>query len=231
MYEQWQTVLIKTPLFSGIPVQETVKLLECLWPRLEMYRKDEFVFLTGDAVRGMGLLLSGRLAVIKENALGQQLIITVLEPGDMLGEVAVFAGVEQFPSSVRTLAESVVVYLSQEQIVGICSEGCDSHRKMMMNMMTILANKALLLNKKVEYLSIKTIRSKICALLYEHGQKAGSLRRFVLRMNRNDMADFLNVPRPSISRELCLLRDEGVIRFDRSEFEILDEMKLKQYVA
>jgi CRP-like cAMP-binding protein len=230
MYEQWQHVLAQAPLFQNIPVKEVIELLECLWPRLEMYRKDEFAFLTGDPVEAMGLVLSGRLAVIKENALGQQLMLTVLEPGDMLGEVVVFAGVERFPSSVRTLEESVVVYLSMEQVLGMCAKGCLSHRMLMENMLKILAQKALLLNRKVEYLSIKTIRGKICALLFEHSRKAGRLA-FVLPMSRSEMANFLNIPRPSISRELGLLRDEGVLQFDRAHFQILDLGKLKQYLS
>jgi len=229
MYEQWLDVFRKAPLFAGIAPVEVVQLLECLWPRLEMYRKDEFVILSGDEVRGSGLVLSGRLAVIKENALGQQLILTILEPGDMLGEVAVFAGISEWPSSVRTLDESVVVYLSAAQITGTCQKNCGSHQQMIQNMLKILARKALLLNRKVEYLSVKSIRGKVCALLYEQSQKMGD-QRFHLTMNRNEMASFLNVPRPSISRELCALRDEGIIWFDRSEFEILQETNLKHYL-
>ena len=49
----------------------------------------------------------------------------------------------------------------------------------------------------------------------------------MLAMNRNEMADFLNVARPSLSREMCRMRDEGIIDFHRSSVRIMDMEALK----
>lgn len=230
MYEKWINVLEQAPLFMEIPGADVVRMLEQLWPRLEMYRKDEFVILTGDEVKAAGLVLSGRLAVVKENAAGQQMMVTVLEPGDMLGEVAVFSGIGNWPSSVRTLVESVVVYLTVEQLTRAAVPGWVHHPQMMGNLLHILAQKALVLNKKVDYLSLKTVRGKVCALLLEHWQKTEQAR-FTLPMNREEMALFLNIPRPSLSRELGALRDEGIVSFERSEFVIADPARLKKSIS
>lgn len=42
-------------------------------------------------------------------------------------------------------------------------------------------------------------------------------------------ADFLNVSRPSMSREICQMRDEGIIDFHLSAFRIKDMEALKRY--
>ena len=230
MYEKWKTILETTPLFADIPINETIHLLECLWPRLEVYAKGEFAILTGDDVRGCGLVLSGRLEVVKENALGQQMILTVVGPGEMFGEVAAFADTPLWPASVRVLEEATVVYLRVEQVVGICKEGCFSHRQLMANMLKILAKKAMVLNNKVESLSIKSIRGKVCALLFENYQRKGQ-SSFKMEMTRSEMAEYLNIPRPSLSRELCGLRDEGILSFDRSAFMIHDLEQLKHFLV
>jgi len=230
MYGKWKAILENADLFQGIPVDETIHLLECLWPRLEMYAKDEFAILTGDEVRGCGLVLSGQMEVIKENALGQQMILTVVGPGEMFGEVAAFSGAKFWPASVRVREEAVVVYLTAEQVLGLCEQGCFSHRQMMVNMMKILAEKAMVLNRKVEYLSIKSLRGKVCALLYEHYQRSKSLN-FQIKMNRSEMAEYLNIPRPSLSRELGGLRDEGILSFDRSAFTIHDLEQMKGFLV
>lgn len=49
----------------------------------------------------------------------------------------------------------------------------------------------------------------------------------MLSMNRNELADFLNVARPSLSREMCRMRDEGMIDFHRSSVRIRDMEALK----
>ena len=46
----------------------------------------------------------------------------------------------------------------------------------------------------------------------------------MIPLNRQDLADFLFVDRSALSNELCKMRDEGLLRFDRSRFELLVEM-------
>ena len=48
-------------------------------------------------------------------------------------------------------------------------------------------------------------------------------------LKRNELADFLNVSRPSLSREMCAMRDEGIIDFHLSTFKIKDIELLKSF--
>jgi DNA-binding transcriptional regulator LsrR (DeoR family) len=50
-----------------------------------------------------------------------------------------------------------------------------------------------------------------------------------LPLKRNELADFLNVSRPSMSREMCAMRDEGIIEFHLSTFKIKDLEALKNF--
>ena len=86
-----------------------------------------------------------------------------------------------------------------------------------------------MLNKKIEYLSIKSIRGKISMFILEQHKKTNKLI-FTIEMNRNDLADYLNVSRPSMSREMCKMRDEGVIEFHLSTIKIKDLDALKTMV-
>jgi CRP-like cAMP-binding protein len=45
---------------------------------------------------------------------------------------------------------------------------------------------------------------------------------FVLPLKRNELADFLGVSRPAVSRELGRMRDEGLIEFYKSSVRIID---------
>ncbi len=57
--------------------------------------------------------------------------------------------------------------------------------------------------------------------------KAGS-RTFSIPLNRQDMADFLFVDRSAMSNELCKMRDEGLLKFEKSKFELLIEMPITE---
>jgi CRP-like cAMP-binding protein len=94
--------------------------------------------------------------------------------------------------------------------------------------MKVISDKSLMLNKKVEYLSIKSIRGKICTYLLEQSEITKG-NNIILPLKRNELADFLNVSRPSMSREMCQMRDEGIIDFHLSTFRIKDIDALKSF--
>ncbi len=47
-------------------------------------------------------------------------------------------------------------------------------------------------------------------------------------MKRHELADYLNIPRPSLSREMGLMRDEGIIDFEGTEITIKDTRSLEE---
>jgi CRP-like cAMP-binding protein len=226
MYENWLTLLLNTPLFTDIEGAEAISLLDCLRPQVRSFDPGAFVAFAGDEIRHIGIVLNGRIEVMKENIVGQPLVVVQLGRGAIFGEVAAFSTQKIWPSSVRALRQTEILWMGASHFSGHCEKGCSSHRQLMSNMLGILAAKALILDQKVALLSMKTLRSKIAALLYEQQQqhKEGD---FTLPYDRNEMADQLHVARPSLSRELAAMRQEGIIDFHRSEFHILDEERLK----
>lgn len=92
---------------------------------------------------------------------------------------------------------------------------------MIHNMISNLAEKAMLLNKKIEYLMIKSMRGKIAAYLVGIYRNTNRLE-INLPYNRNELADYLGVSRPSMSRELGRMRDEGLIEFEGRRIVLKD---------
>ena len=148
-------------------------------------------------------------------------MMTLLAPGDVFGEIVAFSSQSNWPVTVEAQQQCKALFISRERIVGECRQMCPWHRKLIENMLMIVSERAIALSRKVEYLSIKSIRGKISTYLLEQYKKAGKAI-FMLPMNRNEMADFLNVSRPSLSREMCKMRDEGIIDFHRASILVKD---------
>lgn len=204
-------------------------MLQCLNPALRKYQKNEYLSVQGDDFYGLGVLLAGQAMVVKDNAAGQRTIMTVLGEGDIFGETAAFSGEKKWPASVIAQKDCQAFFLSPEKITGNCQRQCPSHRQLITNMLRIVSDRALALNKKVEYLSIKSMRGKIGAFLFEQYQKQGSTT-FMLPLKRSEMAEFLNVARPSLSREMCRMREEGIIDFHRASIKIKNLGALKSTI-
>lgn len=144
----------------------------------------------------------------------------------MFGEMLVFSSNKMWPVTVRVQSSCRVLFLTHSDLIARCGNNCSWHISMLTNFMKVISDKALLLNKKVEYLSIKSIRGKICSYLLEQYQSTGNTT-MILPLKRNELADFLNVSRPSLSREMCQMKDEGIIDFHLSKFSIKDMEALK----
>lgn len=227
MHENYLTILLNIPLFDNIEGGELQALFHCLQPRIAEYAKGEFIALVGDAVEGIGILLEGRIEVLKENLLGQSVVVASFGRGQIFGEVAAFSKETTWPSSVRVVENATVMTIRSEHFSGRCQQDCHYHRQLMQNMLHILAEKALVLNRKVDFLSVKTIRGKIAAMIYET-VLAKHATTVTLPYTRETMAKMLNVARPSLSRTLVQMKEEGIIDFNRSEFTVLDEARLQQ---
>lgn len=213
-------------LFDGIEIEEINSMLSCLKPQIAKYSKGECIVLTGDDFDRIGIILEGEASVMKENVAGNSIMMTLLTPGDMFGEIVAYSLKKVWPATVYAQGDCTVLFMPPDKIVGSCNNACPKHKKLIQNMLKIVSEKALLLNRKVEYLTIKSMRDRISAFLLEQQKKLGN-NTFQLPFNRNEMADFLNVSRPSLSREMCKMRNEGIIDFHRDSIRILNMKELK----
>ncbi|MDD4146083.1 MAG: Crp/Fnr family transcriptional regulator [Clostridia bacterium] len=228
MAQQWLKTLEKCPLFQEITAEELSCVLDCLQPKIKNYKgRDICITLEGEKFSGVGVVLSGEVAVTKENVEGNRVMMTKLGAGGLFGEIAAFSGKRVWPATVVTLGACHVMFVPINKIVDSCAKHCPSHRQLILNMLKIVSNRTLMLNRKLEYLAIKSMRGKISTFLLEQYKKAGQ-KKFKLSLTRQELADFLNVSRPSLSREMCRMRDEGVIEFKRELIEIRDLKALKR---
>lgn len=220
--------LARSDLFQGINEEEINKLLICLEPSIEVYKKKELISRQGESFSKIGLLLSGRANIVNERASGQRIVMETIGPGDLFGEVAAFAGQASWPATVESRGNTEIVFICKNRIVSACEFACKWHQKLTVNFVSIISDKALALSNKIEYLTIKSMRGKINFFLLNKYLKNNKSLDFDIGMNRNEMADFLNVSRPSLSRELKRMKEEKIIDFHLSYFKILDLNRLEE---
>lgn len=230
MFEKYAEKVSKTVLFHEIDREEITAMLTCLKPRVCSYKRNDYIVTGGDAYESVGIVLKGAATVSKENAAGNRVVMTLLKQGDIFGEIVAFSSQMTWPATVQAQETCEVLFLPRGKIVGECDRMCPWHRTLIQNFLRIISERAIMLNKKVEYLTIKSMRGKISTYLLEQYIKTGDLN-ITLPLNRNELSDFLNVSRPSMSREMCKMRDEGVIDFHLTTFKILDIEALKYMSA
>ncbi len=183
------------------------------------FKKGEILALEGgDICDAVGLVLKGSLELRKEFPAGHYMTLTYLEVSDVFGEVIVFSKMHKYPATIVATSNSEILYLDRQAIVSLM-EGCESVLK---NFMAILSNKILMLNRKTSILSFKTIEEKVASYILEEYKVKGSFTFNIPPLNRKELAGYLNVPRPSLSRTMAGMKEDGLIDFYQNTIQILD---------
>jgi CRP-like cAMP-binding protein len=86
-------------------------------------------------------------------------------------------------------------------------------------MLKLMALQNLKLTQKIEILSKRTTRDKLLAFF---DMQRGMAKKFTMHYNREEMAQYLCVDISAMSNELCKMRDEGIIKFHKNNFEFLN---------
>ncbi len=207
-------------LFDKIRPEELSQLMPCVKARVGHFEKGEIILLAGEKIREVGIVLSGSVQVMKEDAAGNRNIFARLSEKEIFAEVLNCAGIEKSPVTVLTDTGAGVLFLDFRRVIVSCGNACAFHSRLIQNMLRLVALKNLSMNDKITCLGHRTTREKVEAFLELQLERAGK-NPFYIPFSRAQMADYLCVDRSALSAVLCKMRDEGQIRFEKNRFEIL----------
>ena len=148
----------------------------------------------------------------------------VLYTGDTLGELNA-VGRYRLHISVTAAEPTEILFLSVDQLLRKNVLTAPTQIRFLQNLTLAMAQKAQKLTCKLEDSTRRSTRERLQDYLSGQYHRTKS-RTFSIPLNRQDLADFLFVDRSAMSNELCKMRDEGLLRFDKSRFELLVEMPI-----
>ncbi len=218
--EEFYPILMGCPLFSGIEEEHLSGLLRCLEARTVPIRKGQMLFSAGDRASVLGIVLEGALQLIREDYDGNRSMVSRITPAEVFGESYACAGMEVMPVSVVAEENCAVLLVDCRRIVTTCCNACSFHSQLVRNLLHLVAQKNLELNRKMQILSHRTTREKLLAYLRSESKRKGS-RTFTIPYDRQGLADYLEVDRSGLSVEIGKLRKTGIIECEKSCFRLL----------
>lgn len=218
--EKYSEILKKSSLFQGVDEKEIQSMLGCMSATEHFYKKGEYIYRIGEQVTQMGLLLEGSIHIQREDYWGNLSILNKITPGNIIGEAYAMPGSGPIVNNVIATAPSMVLFLDVQKLMTTCSSACVFHMRMIQNLLAVLAGKNRNLAQKLGHMSRRTTRDKLLSYLSEQSMIYGK-PEFDIPFNRQQLADFLSVDRSAMSNELCKMRDEGILKFEKNHFTLL----------
>ena len=200
----------KSALFQGISEDDLDGMLTCLGARTASYSKNQTIFWEGEPASLIGVVLTGKVQIAKDDFFGNRNIISMMEPSQLFGEAFACAGIEKLPVTATAVTDSEILLLDCRRVITTCG-----------NLLHIVAAKNIMLNQKIELTSKRTTKEKLMAYLLMQAKQNKS-RIFAIPYDRQELADYLCVERSAMSTELSKLRQEGRIDYHKNQFKILE---------
>lgn len=212
--EKYLPLLESSPLFAGYSRSELFTFLKDAAGAVRTYGAGSLLLSAGDSAQYFGLLLKGRARIIREDFYGRTEIISEVSPGKTFGEVFACAGLSSVPVSVIAVDECDILWINYSRALGASCKG-----QFVQNLLRVTAEKNLILNRKLELLSRRSLREKLLYYLSSQAKEAGSAE-FDIPLDRQGLADFLAADRSAVSSLLSRLQKEGILEFHKNHFQL-----------
>ena len=213
-------ILKRTKLFAGVAEDEIYAMLSCLDAKLNTYKKGEYVLHEGEHLNHITVLVSGELHIQRDDYWGNRAIVNRIAVGEMFGEAYIAPESGALLNDVVAVEDSAVIFFDVRRIITVCSSACRFHSMVVQNLFFSISQKNKTLVQKIGHISKRTTREKLISYLSEEAKRQNSAS-FTIPFNRQQLADFLSVDRSAMSNELCKMRDEGMLEFEKNQFKLL----------
>ena len=212
-------LLNRIKLFDGFTEQECIVLYDLLRPSVKEFLKGEILINEGERIDEVGVVYSGRLSNSRIYYEGNVHLLSILTRGDLIGLETVTSPSRKSPVTVTAIENSTIMQFAYDKIMGEENTMLHHKERLTGNIIKMLANENIKQMYKVEVLSKRGLRERIITFFTIMAKKA-DCNTFHIRMNREELAQYLCVNRSALSYELNEMKREGLIEFEKDRFKI-----------
>lgn len=211
--------LKKCELFRDFADNEINKLFDSIEAHIVKYSKGQLVAKENTEINELCILLEGNLIEYVNKPNGEREVTRSIIDGEVFGLAHGYHKPNFLGYNIVSALDCSVLYITISSILKQCDN--PFHQKLVVNLITAMSGKILELENNNSYITIKSMRLKIAKLIYDN-YLAQNKTEISLGMNRNEMAKYLNVSRPSMSREMARMHDLGMFDFWKDKIKLKD---------
>lgn len=164
------------------------------------FKENISLFHEGEISPGAFFLVKGKIKIVTYSLNGEEELLSLINEGEMFSNALIFNENNYFLGEVISIKEGYVYFLLKEDLIDILM----NNRLFLLEYLKEIGNKTIKLNQKNKLLGHKSVRSRIIYYLETNGGK--------IKKNVSLMAKEIIIPRPSVSRELSLMKDDNLIK-------------------
>lgn len=201
------------PLFSGLPEPDVQFLLKLATPR--NFTKNALVIREGAEGESLFIVTAGKVKVFLNDDNGKEIILSVLGPGDFIGELALIDD-DARSASVMTMEPSEFLVLSKQTFRDHLRKNPD----LAMNIMRVLATRLRSADQMIGSLALMDVFGRVARTLTQLAKPAEGRLVVTDRYTQQDIANMVGASREMVSRIFRDLTMAGLIQVEHGQIVV-----------
>lgn len=218
-------LVAKIGLFSALEPRERRSIASLL--RVQRFPARATVVWEGDAGGALFFILSGYLKAVSQGADGNEVLLSVMGPGEVMGELSVLDGSPR-SASVVALEPCELAVVERGPLLALVQES----PPVALGLITVLTQRLRNLTKRCENISSLDIPARLAEVLVSlaerHGERRGQDVRIPVKLSQQELGNMVGATRESVNKQLRLWTQEGTLRQEEGRVVISDLAALRQ---
>lgn len=203
-------------MFRNITEQEYRDMELCRGIRTAEFEKDCVLFHAGDYTEEFGIVIFGEVHIENIDLWGNRVILHSLSANDAFAETYAFCNVPMLVD-VTAAQNCKILFLNTAILLSPEYHAKSWYFKLISNLLFLSTQKNLAWSNRIFCMTAKSIRAKVMTFLSAEARKHGN-KEFLVPFDRQQMADYLNVERSALSKELAKMQKEGILNYHKNRF-------------
>ena len=214
-------------LFKGLTEEKKMELSRIT--AMRDLNKNEPIYFASDPSTSIFFLKSGRVKIVKYSSDGKENILTLINPGEIFGEMAYMDEKERTDFAV-TVEPALICAINKNDLGEFISKTPSLNIKLT----KLIGLKLKSFSERIEDLVFKDADQRVISFLLrmvdKNGKNVGEQIFVKPFLKHQDIAELAACSRQTVNYILTDLRDKNIIDFDRKKLIINNLSELKGYL-
>lgn len=219
------SLLKRVPIFSSLKENQLQRIAEyCV---TKHYTKDQLILVEEETGKILFIIYKGRVKVTRTSDDGREVILSILESGDIFGEMSLLDGKAR-SASVIAIENSELLLLRRGDFLQILED----FPQIAIALLKELAGRIRKSDTQIKSLSLQDAMGRVASTLILLADEIGKARESGVIISRiplqQDLANMAGTSRETISRVFKAMENEGLIKREGRKLYIEDYRKFKK---
>ena len=199
------------PLFKDCDEKTVEMLISTSSNRMAVYERGDIVAVQGSKCRSLLLLCEGSVKTVMTNSEGKEIKIETMHAPEILASAFIYGSENLLPVTIEATSSCKLWIISKDGLLNMMQKDAT----LLQNFLKDISDRSLFLSRKLNEFALQNLNTRLI----------GYMKRNSTIHNLQELAFILGVARPSLSRALAMLVEQGIVIKSENGYELSAEYK------